>query len=124
MSQVNLNLQRIYGFNAERPWASREDIAPSTSSVQRGMRRKATRMAKLYVSKKKLGVRRNAPFREIQEMTLACCEKSCITGLSKEEISLQRQALYSQSYESQNYALSNLVTTTTLLSGRTKITYT
>ena len=81
-------------------------------------------MRKVYVKKTtNTGLRKNAPFRIILSMTMDCCNKACLSSITKEDIRFQRQAVYSQAYEHQNYALANLIHTEILLSGRTRITY-
>lgn len=115
----------IYRYDPSKPWGHRSSEAPSASCVERGASRKRPKMNKVYLPKKtRYAMRRNAPFRNLQTMTMDCCKNSCLSSISRNEIQLQRQRVYHQDYQSQNLTISSNFKVCTSLNGRSTITYT
>lgn len=114
----------LYRYDPRKPWAHRNNEAPSISSVERGKRNRVSKMKKVYlVKKRKSKMRTNAPYRNLQVTTLYCCRKACLSGTTKALIQFQRQRIYNQDYQSLNYAIASNIKIDTLLNGRSNIVY-
>lgn len=82
-------------------------------------------MKKVYlVKKRKFNIRRNAPFMNIERTTMDCCGKACLSGITRAEVSFIRRRVYSQDYQSQNYAIWSKIKVRVMLNGRSRIIYT
>ena len=115
----------IYRYDPKNPWSHRNNQAPYGSCVERGPRKRTPKMNKVYLVKKRTSaMRRNAPFRNLTVMTMECCRKACLTGITKHEIHLQRQSIYRQDYHSQNYTIASNFKFQTLFSGQSRVIYT
>lgn len=120
------NIDLLYRYDPGKPWSHRANVAPSESSVQRGKTfKKVSKMKKVYVSKRnKNRIRTNAPFKDVHAMVLECCRNSCLSGITRQDISFQRRQLYAQNYASQNYSISSHIQRKILISGKNKLIYT
>jgi len=113
---VDNNLSRlIYRFDARNPWQYFRQGPSIESSVQRGKRTHKSKLKKMYVAKKgRFLRRRNAPFKNVKQLLLTCCDSGCLLRRGsvchiKEVIIQQRNMLYQKKYNEQNYVLSKLM---------------
>ena len=120
--------QLLYKFDAGKPWQYFTKGPPIGSSVERGKRKKREKLQKMYVPRKRKIIRRkNASFKDLNQVPLTCCESGCLlrggAWHMKGIIRKQRNMLITKTYNEQNYVLSKLLKVELSLRGRRQIKY-
>ena len=122
----------LYKFDASKPWKYfNKGRFPVASSVEKGPRKTlktARKLQKVYVAKqRKITRRKNAPFQDVDQLVLTCCDSGCLLRRGvfeiKNLIRQQRNMLRQKSYNEQNYLFSKLMEFRVTLAGVRKIKY-
>ena len=122
----------VYKFDSTRPWQYFVHGGPVASSVEKGRRKLVTsrKFQKTYVAKDRRTIlrRKNAPFRDINQLLLTCCHSGCLLRrgafLTRNIIRGQRNTVYQKSYNEQNYFLSKLMEIKVTEGGKRRVDYT